>query len=117
MTVKEIAEAFAALCREGRFAEAGERFWSDDIVSIEASTGEMAHLEGREAVKAKTAWWEANHEVHGFETRGPYLNGAQFALHFTIDVTPKTTGERTTQDELAVYTVKDGKVVEERFFH
>jgi len=117
MTVREIAEAFAALCREGRFAEAGERFWSDDIVSIEASPGEMAHLEGREAVKAKTAWWEANHEVHGFETRGPYLNGAQFALHFTIDVTPKMTGERTRQDEIAVYTVKDGKVVEERFFY
>jgi ketosteroid isomerase-like protein len=34
-----------------------------------------------------------------------------------MDVTPKATGERTTLDEVGLYTIKDGKIVEERFFY
>jgi hypothetical protein len=117
MTTKDIAEAFAALCREGKFQEAGERFWADDVVSIEAMEGPMARLAGRPAVQGKSDWWYANHEIHGFETHGPWLNGAQFALRFIVDVTPKATGQRMRQEEIGLYTVKDGKVVEERFFY
>lgn len=57
MTVREVAEAFAALCKAGRHEEAGERFWSDDIVSREAMEGPMAELRGRAAVKGKGGWW------------------------------------------------------------
>jgi ketosteroid isomerase-like protein len=32
-------------------------------------------------------------------------------------VTPKATGKRMQMDEVAVYTVRDGKIVEERFFY
>lgn len=32
-------------------------------------------------------------------------------------MTPKASGERMRMDELGLYTVKDGKVVEERFFY
>ncbi len=117
MTTREIAEAFAALCREGRHAEAGERFWAADIVSIEAMDGPMARLQGRDAVKAKSDWWVANHEVHGGTTEGPYVNGDGFALVFSLDVTPKQTGQRMSMREVGLYTVRDGKVVEERFFY
>jgi ketosteroid isomerase-like protein len=36
-------------------------------------------------------------------------------VRFTMDVTPKG-GQRMSMDEVGLYTVKDGKVVEERFF-
>jgi ketosteroid isomerase-like protein len=117
MTVRDIAEAFAELCRTEKWAEAGETFWADDIVSIEAMEGDMARLEGRAAVRAKAEWWDANHEVHGSETRGPYVNGTQFALVISLDVTAKATGERSRMEEVALYTVRDGRIVEERFFY
>ncbi|WP_144186105.1 nuclear transport factor 2 family protein [Elioraea rosea] len=117
MTTREIAEAFAELCKAGRHEDAGERYWSDDIVSIEAAEGDMARVEGRAAVLAKSAWWYANHDIHSVETTGPYVNGDQFALRFAVDVTRKADGERIRMNEIGLYTVRGGKVVEERFFY
>jgi ketosteroid isomerase-like protein len=116
-TTREIAEAFARLCKENRHEEAGQRFWSDDIVSIEAMEGPMAHLSGRAAVQGKTEWWVANHEVHGGSTEGPFVNGDSFALIFELDVTAKQTGQRMQMKEVGIYKVRDGKVVEERFYY
>ncbi|TIO37785.1 MAG: ester cyclase, partial [Mesorhizobium sp.] len=36
---------------------------------------------------------------------------------FTFDVTPKSTGERVKMDEVGLYTVKNGKISEERFYY
>jgi ketosteroid isomerase-like protein len=117
MTVREIAEQFAALCKAGQHEEAGARFWSDDIVSREAMEGPMAELRGRAAVKGKGDWWYANHEIHSAVTEGPYVHGDQFALVFKLDVTAKESGQRMQMTEVGLYTVAGGKVVEERFFY
>ena len=120
METRQVAEEFAALCKQGKFDDAGRRFWSEDVVSIEAMDGPMARCSGLKEVEAKGEWWSANHEIHGFETEGPFLNGDQFALRFVIDVTPKRgerAGQRTKMAEVGLYTVKGGKVVEERFFY
>ncbi len=116
MTTDDVARAFADLCRRGKHAEAGERFWDENVVSIEAMDGPMARCEGLAAVRAKTEWWTANHTVNGGSTDGPYVNGDRFALIFELDVTVKATGERLQMSEVAVYTIAGGKVIEERFF-
>jgi SnoaL-like domain len=115
MNTQEVATAFAQLCKSGQFDKAGHDFWSDDIVSIEAFPGDMANIKGRAAVEAKGKWWYDNHEIHSAKTEGPYVNGDQFLLRFTLDVTPKGQS-RITMDEMGMYTVKGGKVVEERFY-
>ncbi len=48
---------------------------------------------------------------------GPWVNGEQFTVRFTMDVTFKETGQRHTMDEIALYTLKNGKIAEERFFY
>lgn len=116
-TTREIAEAFTALCKAGEFDAAGDKYWSDDVVSIEAMEGDMARIEGLAGVKAKGEWWSTNHEIHAFETEGPFVEGDQFALLFRIDVTRKHSGERVKMDEVGLYTVRDGKIVEERFMY
>jgi len=57
--------------------------------------------------------------VHGGEAKGPFVNGERFTVLFHHDVTPKTgaqKGKRTSMDEIAVYTVRDGRIVHEAFF-
>jgi ketosteroid isomerase-like protein len=79
--------------------------------------GPMARLEGKAAVEAKNAWWSGAHEVHGAETYGPFVNGDQFAVRWVMDVTQKESGQRITLDEVALYTIRNGKIAEERFFY
>ena len=64
---------------------------------------------------AKGEWWYANHEVHNAKVEGPYVHGDQFVVRFTMEVTPKGKS-RLKLDEVGLYTVQNGKIVEERFF-
>lgn len=116
MTIKDVATAFTALCAKGEYDAAGQKFWSDDVVSLEPGSGEMARVEGRKGVQAKGEWWAANHTVHEARAEGPYIHGNQFAIRFVFDITPKG-GKRTTMDEVALYTVANGKVIEERYLY
>ncbi len=111
-----MAAAFAALLAAGRDREAAESYWADDVVSREAMDGPMAVARGREAIFAKHDWWAENHEIHDTTVSAPMVNGDQFALRFTMDVTPKG-GARMQMEEVGLYTVRDGKIVEERFFY
>lgn len=117
MTTKETAEAFTALLKTGDHEAAAAQFNADDIVSYEAIEGPMAVCRGKDAVKAKSDWWSANHEVHSVSSEGPHVNGNQFVVHFAMDITTKETGKREQMSEIGLYTVRDGKIAEERFFY
>jgi hypothetical protein len=43
------------------------------------------------------------------------VHGDQFVVRFKIDMTPKG-GQRMSLDEVGLYTVKNDKIIEERFF-
>jgi ketosteroid isomerase-like protein len=117
MTTVEIAKDFTDLLKQGQNHVAAERYNADDVVSYEAMEGPMAICRGKEAVRQKGQWWEENNEVHGGAVEGPYVNGDQFAVRFKFDITPKATGERVSMDEVGLYTVKNGKIAEERFYY
>ena len=119
MTTQEIAADLVALCKEGKFAESGEKYWAADVVSIEPGgpPGQDPVSRGIDAARGKGEWWASSHETHSVEVEGPYVNGDQFIVHFKMDVTFKETGQRMQMDETALYTLKDGKIAEERFFY
>ena len=119
MTAKEIGSELVALCQQGKNMEAIEKFYSSDVVSVEArAIPNMDQTQkGIEAIKGKNVWWADNHEVHGGEVKGPFPNGEQFIVQFKFDVTPKYTGQRMTMEEMGLYTVKNGKIVKEVFFY
>jgi ketosteroid isomerase-like protein len=116
MSVAEVAKAFTAALKAGDFEKA-EALWSDDVVSYEAMDGPMAELRGRKAVHDKGVWWTENHDIHAFKVEDPLVNGDTFVVRFAMDVTVKQTGERNAMDEIAVYKVKNCRIVEERFFY
>jgi ketosteroid isomerase-like protein len=116
MTTQELAHDLVALCREGKFDEAGEKYWADDVLSVEPM-GDNAESRGKAAAKAKGDWWAGAHEVHGVTVEGPYVHGDEFAVRFTMDITQKDSGQRLTMDEVGLYKVEGGKIAEERFFY
>ncbi|HWA84744.1 MAG TPA: nuclear transport factor 2 family protein [Opitutus sp.] len=116
LSIAEIAHHLVALCRDGRWDEAVERHYSENIISVEPA-GEDRESRGLAAVKAKGEWWLENHEVHGCEIEGPFVGADKFVVRFTLDVTFKPTAQRKSLDELGLYTVADGKIVHEQFYY
>jgi hypothetical protein len=119
MTTQEVADELVKLCREGKFQEAVESLYGDDIVSVEAAAppGGERVSKGIAAVKGKGEWWQANHELHGAVVEGPLVAGEHFATTFKLDVTFKPQNRRFQMEEIAVYKVSGGKVVYEEFFY
>lgn len=115
MSSKEVGEALVALCKQGKFQEAVEAFYADEIVSVEAF-GNEREARGIDAVRAKMAWFNDTFEINSSEVDGPWVNEPFFIAKYVLDVTTKQSGERQTMTEYAVYEVRDGKVVNERFF-
>jgi len=119
-TVKDIGNELVALCKEGKNAEAIDKLYSPEIVSVESTEGEgfPREMKGLEAVAGKGKWWAENHEVHSAQVEGPYFHGDdKFAVHFRFDVTSKPMSQRMDLDEVGIYTVNDGKIVREEFFY
>ena len=118
-TTEQIAQDLVSLCNQGKFEDVIRQYYADNIVSIEAFGDETmpARQEGIEAIKGKNRWWVENHDVHSVKVSGPLAGGDKFAATFELDVTFKPTGQRMQMKELALYTVKDGKIIQEEFFY
>jgi len=118
MDTMEIANTLVELCRQGEFEEA-LALYANDAVSVEAGgpPGMAREVRGVEAIRAKGEWWTANHEVHGMVVAGPWPHDDRFIVGFKIDATFKPAGQRFTMEEMALYTVEDGKIVREEFFY
>jgi ketosteroid isomerase-like protein len=115
-----VAEELVALCRAGRNLDAINAFYSPDIVSIESMGNEEMPREqkGIDAIRQKTEWWSENNEVHSAQVDGPFIgDGDKFAVYYNYDVTSKPRNQRVTMEEMALYTVRDGKIVREQFFY
>ena len=119
MSIADIANDLVALCREGKNLEAVNKYYADDIVSVESASGPQmpAETKGIEAIRGKNKWWLENHEVHSAEANGPYVGENQFAVEFKYDVTHKPSEKRIQMEEMALYTVKNGKIVHEHFYY
>ena len=119
MTTEEVANALVKFCSEGKLDEAINALYSPDIVSVEAGAppGESREAKGLPAVKAKTDFWTANHDIHSFVVEGPLVAGSHFSVVFKIDVTFKPQNRRFQLEEIAVYKAADGKIVYEEFFY
>jgi ketosteroid isomerase-like protein len=119
MTADEIAKKYVALCKEGKNDECLTTLFAKDAVSVEAFAppGLERTVKGIEGLQAKSKWWRENNVVHKAEVFGPYPHDDRFAVRFVYDVTNKPSQKRMTMDEVALFTVKDGKIAREEFFY
>ena len=119
LTTQEVADRFYQLSEQGDFNKVQEELYGENAVSIEppqAAAMGMHNVEGLDAIKQKGKDWEAQvEEMHGGYTSKPVVGGNYFAVAMGMDVTMKGAG-RVKMDEIAVYEVKNGKIVKEQFF-
>lgn len=119
-TTAAVAEELVSFCKAGRNLDAINTLYSPDIVSVESMGNETMprEMKGIDAIRGKNQWWAENNEVHSAGVEGPFVgDDDKFAVHYNYDVTFKPTGKRNNMEEMALYTVKDGKVVREQFFY
>lgn len=118
MSALEIGKRYVELCKSGKFDECLELF-SENAVSVEAGAppGMDRTAKGLAAIRAKGDWWQNNHVIHSIEVTGPYPNGDRFAVRMVFDVTNKPSGQRVNMDEIALFTVENGKITSEEFFY
>ena len=118
----EVGKRLVELCNQKKNLQAVDELYAPDVVSVEThSMPEMpARMEGIDAIRRKNQWWFDNHEIHNSTARGPWPHGDRFIVLFGIDVTAKQgpmAGKRMQAEEAGLYTVKNGKVVQEEFFY
>ena len=118
MSVRTVAQKFVELCRAGKNFDVMHTMYATGIVSVEGDGKETA---GQGPVIKKSEDWVSDKTFHGETVAGPFFNGAnpdQFAVYFTLDVTPKATGKRITLEEVGVDTVgNDDKITREQFVY
>ena len=114
-----VAEELVNLCRDGRNLDAVAKLYDPNIVSIEPIGSETmpAEMSGIDAVRAKNEWWFDTYEVNSVDVQGPFVGEEQFAVRYDFETTAKASGERARMTEMALYTVKDGKIVREQFYY
>lgn len=114
MSAQEVGQQLVDLFNKGEMGQIYQNLYSNDILSVEA---DGAEYKGMEAINGKNEWWESNFETHGGSAKGPFPHGNQFAVIYNMDVTERASGNRFNMEEVGVYTVADGRIVEERFFY
>ncbi len=115
MSLRSVGTKFVELCGQGKNFDVMRTMYAPSIVSVEADGAETA---GQASVIRKSEIWQANNPIHGAQVRGPFFSGPdQFAVHFTVEVTPKATGLPATLEEVGIYTVGNDQITREQFFN
>lgn len=119
MNAFEVGQKLVELCKQGQNQAAMETLYAPDIVSVEAAEmpGLPREVRGIQGVAAKGKWWADNHIVHAQEVEGPWPNGDRVIVRFKYDVTNKPSNRRIQMDEMALFTVENGKIVREEYFY
>jgi len=121
MTTQELATHYRKLMMERKFLEIQDTYYAEDVVSQEmekaTAMGLAVITQGREAIKAKGIARRATiEEMHSYYCSEPLVAGEFFSVILKQDLTFKGR-PRTTIEEIAIFQVKDGKVVKEQFFY
>ena len=117
MTTQEVANRFNELAKEGRFDLIQDELFSQDAVSIEPAGSFAPNAEGLAAIKKKGTDFNAMvEEMRGGWCGEPVVGGAFFSVAMGMECVMKGDTNSTQMDEIAVYEVRNGKIVKEQFF-
>ena len=117
--IEAIAQQLVDGCRAGEAKANLDKLYAPDAVSVEArDNGNGREAQGLTAIRGKHEWFEGAIEVESQTISGPFLHDAErFAVIFEMSGKDRDSGARFDVHEVALYTVRDGKIVREEFFY
>ena len=117
-TTQEVANRMNELFKAFKWTEVQEELFAENAISIEPPHAQgLQTVEGLAAIKKKAEDFNNMvEEFHGGWVGDPVVGGNHIAFAMGIDATYKGMG-RQKMEEIAVYEVKDGKIVKEQFFY
>jgi len=118
MTTKDVANRLYELFKENKWMEAQQELFSNDAESVEPKDSPgLQSVKGIDAIRKKGEDFNNMvEEVHGGWVSEPLVAGKYITVAMGMDCTYKGMG-RQKMDEIALYEVKDGKIIKEQFFY
>ncbi len=117
MNTQDIANRLVELCRGNKNLDAVNELYDEDVVSKEPESTNTQPTKGKPDVLAKSQqWYDSVETTHSSSVSDPIVAGAFFACTMDYDVTFKGRG-RINLSEIALYEVKDGKIISDQFFY
>lgn len=118
MSTKEVAESLVRFCRQGQFKDAINELYHNDIVSVEVRAGVRIESKGIEAIKEKAQQFDADCEkIIVFTCSDPVVSDHHFSVAMNMQAEFKSAPETVHMSEIALYEVKDGKIIKEEFHY
>ena len=74
-------------------------------------------MPGKAAVRGKCAARFGAARIDEIGIDGPFVTGDQFALFLDLVIADPAGGNREPFTAIALFTVRDGRIIEERFFY
>jgi ketosteroid isomerase-like protein len=117
-----VASRLQELCSTGRYMEALTELYGDDAVHVEAMEmpGTPRITKGKPALVKAAEQFAKTTKVYGGSVGTPLVNGDQFVCSMTMDcehTEGPMAGKRMEMTEHCLYTVRQGKIVEAKFFY
>lgn len=118
MTTQEVANRLVSLCREGKHEQVVKELYAPNIVSIEPEGAPNRIVEGLEAIIAKGEQFDSRIEkVNSSFISDPVVADNFFSCSMLMNVNMKGVPVPVDMNEICLYTVNDGKIVQEQFFY
>lgn len=116
MTTQDVANKLIAFCRHGQMERAVRELYAEEVISLEPKGVPKQETRGlRDVIKKGQQFNEMVESVHNYEISNPIIAENFFSCTMKMDLTFKG-APRSTIEEICVYQVIDGKVVQEQFF-
>jgi hypothetical protein len=119
---QKVASRLVELCSAGKNLDAMRELYADNVRHVEVMDGPGCAriLEGKKSILDKSEQWLKVTTIHSATVGKPVVNGDQFILPMTLDCTcteGPMANQRMNMSETALYTVRNGKIAEAKFFY
>jgi hypothetical protein len=119
---QKVADRFFALVNEGKNVDAIRELYADNARHVEVVGGPGCDriAEGKASLLEKAEKFHSTTTIHSASVGKPIVNGDQFVCPMGLDCTCSEgpmAGQRMNISETSLYTVKNGKITEGKFFY
>jgi ketosteroid isomerase-like protein len=122
VATQKVGDRLVELMKAGKSMDAIRELYADNVRSVEVMAGPGCDriTEGKKTILEKAEQFWKSMTVHSATCGKAIANGDQFVCEMTMDCTASEgpmANQRMQMSETALYTVRNGQIVESKFFY